>query len=54
MKFLKTGDPCPCCGQPIRSKDPAVLRLLTFISQVGRLPTMDELAELREASHGSA
>jgi len=51
MKSLKTGDPCPCCGQPIRSKDPAVLMVLTWISQVGRLPTMDELNELLEASH---
>lgn len=31
MADLKTGDPCPCCGQPIKSKDPDVLRLLSWI-----------------------
>lgn len=50
MKLLKTGDPCPCCGQPIKSKDPAILAMLTWISQVGRLPTMDELKALLEVS----
>lgn len=29
MKPLKTGDPCPCCGQPIKSTNPEVLSLLT-------------------------
>lgn len=28
---LRTGDPCPCCGQPIKTKDPDLLRLLTYI-----------------------
>ena len=51
MKFLKTGDPCPCCGQPIRSKDPGLLAMLTWISQVRRLPTMDEIQEFLEVSH---
>lgn len=31
MAELRTGDPCPCCGQPIKSKDPDVLRLLNWI-----------------------
>lgn len=30
-KMLRTGDPCPCCGQPIKTKDPDLLRLLTYI-----------------------
>lgn len=30
-KMLRTGDPCPCCGQPIKTKDPDMLRLLTYI-----------------------
>lgn len=30
-KMLRTGDPCPCCGQPILTKDPELLELLTFI-----------------------
>lgn len=29
--MLKTGDPCPCCGQPIKTNDPATLALLTYI-----------------------
>lgn len=35
MKLLKTGDPCPCCGQPIRSTNPEVLRLLTSMQYFG-------------------
>ena len=29
--ILRTGDPCPCCGQPIKTTDPFLLRLLTCI-----------------------
>lgn len=29
--MLRTGDPCPCCGQPIKTTDPILLRLLTLI-----------------------
>lgn len=29
--MLKPGDPCPCCGQPIKTKDPDMLALLTRI-----------------------
>lgn len=29
--MLKQGDPCPCCGQPIKTKDPDMLALLTRI-----------------------
>lgn len=43
MKKLKTGDPCPCCGQPIKSKDPEVLYLLSWIGQLGRLPCTEEI-----------
>lgn len=35
MQMLKPGDPCPCCGQPIKSKDPAVLQFLTWIKGNG-------------------
>lgn len=31
-KRLRTGDPCPCCGQPIRTTDPQLLELLTRIA----------------------
>lgn len=36
-KMLKPGDPCPCCGQPIKTRDPEILRLLTYIRDSGRL-----------------
>lgn len=29
--MLKPGDPCPCCGQPIKTTDPILLQLLTRI-----------------------
>lgn len=29
--ILRPGDPCPCCGQPIKTTDPVLLRLLTCI-----------------------
>lgn len=32
FKRLRTGDPCPCCGQPIRTTDPQLLELLTRIA----------------------
>lgn len=35
MKPLKTGDPCPCCGMPIKSTNPEMLRLLTDIRDFG-------------------
>lgn len=33
--MLKPGDPCPCCGQPIKTKDTAILALLTYILERG-------------------
>lgn len=33
--MLRPGDPCPCCGQPIKTKDPAILALLTYIQERG-------------------
>ncbi len=35
MKPLKTGDPCPCCGQPIKSTNPEVFSLLTDMRNFG-------------------
>lgn len=35
MKPLKTGDPCPCCCQPIKSTNPEVLSLLTDMRNFG-------------------
>lgn len=36
-KILKPGDPCPCCGQPIKTQDPEILRLLTYIKYSGSI-----------------
>lgn len=33
--MLQPGDPCPCCGQPIKTKDPDILALLTHIRDSG-------------------
>ena len=38
MRTLKTGDPCPCCGQPIKLTDPDALRLLAFAADLMGLP----------------
>ena len=43
MKLLKPGDPCPCCGQPIKSRDPEVLARLTRIREQRYFPTVEEL-----------
>ena len=58
MRMLETGDPCPCCGQPILSEDPAVLALLTRIATGRRLLTVEEIQALRkeksDGGHGRA
>ena len=33
MKQLKTGDPCPCCGSPIKTEDPETLLLLSKLAE---------------------
>lgn len=38
MRVLKTGDPCPCCGKPIRFTDPDALRLLAMMADILGLP----------------
>ena len=44
---LKTGEPCPCCGQPIQTTDPGTLYVLGWIKtmsgadQLAREPTDD-------------
>lgn len=45
-KTLKQGDPCPCCGQPIKTKDPEILELLTYIMErsVNQTAVVDYLA----------
>lgn len=43
----KTGEPCPCCGQPIKTKDKDLLYLLGWIRATGHAPIT--LEQLREA-----
>lgn len=38
MRILNTGDPCPCCGMPIRLTDPEALRLLAMTADLLKLP----------------
>ena len=47
MSYLKTGDPCPCCGQPIRWKNERILQLLTYAAD-GELTHagMEEMIDL--------
>lgn len=45
--MLRTGDPCPCCGQPIKTTDPVLLRLLTCIRDEMAPPSRSELEGTR-------
>lgn len=42
MTALKTGDPCPCCGRPIRYTDPDALRMLAMLADLLGLPEEKE------------
>lgn len=45
MRLLKTDDPCPCCGLPIKLTDPDALRLLTDFATLLGLPDRRPPAE---------
>ena len=49
MTELRTGAPCPCCGQPIKWKNPRILQLLTYAAE-GELTKggLEELLDLTE------
>lgn len=51
--MLKTGDPCPCCGRPIKTRGPDVLALLTRIAEQRIFPTAEELRKM-QAKRGEA
>ena len=34
MKMLKTGDKCPCCGQPIVTEDERLLLILSAMNDI--------------------
>ena len=50
IKPMKTGEPCPCCGQPIKTKDPDLLYLLGWIKATGHYAPIsyEQLKKLRE------
>ena len=52
MKLLKTGDPCPCCGQPIKTKNGEVLYLLSWIAQMNHLPCVEEIRAIHKLYEG--
>lgn len=43
MRMLRQGDACPCCGQPIKTDDPAALHMLSWIRHTGRMPAVEEI-----------
>ena len=57
VKPMKTGEPCPCCGQPIRTTDPITLYVLGWFKATGAPPPISKedlralaaLAETEEA-----
>lgn len=50
--MLKRGDPCPCCGQPIKTNDPQLLLLLTLMRDHRRFreAAADAVAEVRRTT----
>lgn len=46
MRTLKKGDLCPCCGRPIKTDNPDVLRLLGWIAEQHRIPSVDESRQI--------
>lgn len=49
MAMLKTGDPCPCCGEPIKTDDPFLLKILTDMAEHRiALISLDEVRAILE------
>lgn len=49
METLKTGAPCPCCGEPIRWKSERILQLLTYAAEGMLAPKgLEEMLSLME------
>lgn len=59
IKLLKPGDPCPCCGQRIITREPERLWLLSWCAHYRRLPStpeeirycLDEMAKRKESGN---
>ena len=52
--MLKKGDACPCCGQPIKTKDEDLLFLLSWIAAHRRMPMGEEITEIHEEAKSNA
>lgn len=53
--MLQKGDPCPCCGQPIKTSDPELLRLLTYIRDTkANAIACKRFMEIRGCQNGSS
>lgn len=59
LRKFRKGDPCPCCGQPIKTDNPEVLYMLSWIADMRRIPAAEEIATIHrlyvsrtEQSHG--
>ena len=37
-RFLKKGDPCPCCGQPLATDNKLTLALMTSLAEMRGMP----------------
>ena len=48
MKIYQTGDPCPCCGKPIRYTDPETLRLFSLAVHLVGLVDVSKLDTKRD------
>lgn len=53
MKMLKPGDPCPLCGQPIKTTKPEELELLSAFQWFLDLEDL-VTEEQKEAQHAAA
>lgn len=47
-RFLKKGDPCPCCGQPLATDNKLILVLMTSLAEMLGLPLPAAPEEVRE------
>ena len=52
VRLYKTGDPCPCCGQPIKVIDPEeLLEFSLLVDFMGikdeRIPVVDIVVEVQ-------
>ena len=57
IRLYKTGDPCPCCNQPIKATDPdELLEFSMLVDFMGikddRIPVVDIVVEVHPMGMG--